>query len=320
MPDVSIIIVNYNYGRFVGEAIDSALAEATGSAEVIVVDDGSTDGSQALIAGYGRAITAVMGPRQGGAQAFWQGLAAARGEIVCLLDADDRFLAGKVALVKAQFAAYPEAGWVFHRMENDDAPAAGLLPEGWTDWRAALGRGEHLPYLPTATSSMAFRRSLLARLLPLPLPLLHDARGAIDDFYLKAGAMGLAPGVMDYRRLTWRRLHANNTYVSADPVALARRQGELRVATAMRLYVAVPAIRRAALRHLVGCWHHLRGERNQRVAAAFCASLPLQDAAYVWLGIRRARCGRWARRLGGRPVAGQQPIGIEREDAGPELP
>lgn len=60
LPLVSIIINNYNYGRFLREAIDSALNQTYPHVEVIVVDDGSTDGSQEIITSYGDRVIPVL--------------------------------------------------------------------------------------------------------------------------------------------------------------------------------------------------------------------------------------------------------------------
>jgi glycosyltransferase involved in cell wall biosynthesis len=98
-PLVSILINNYNYGHFLADAIDSALAQTYPHVEVIVVDDGSTDHSRAVIANYGDKIISVLKANGGQASAFNAGFAAAQGEIICFLDADDICLPTKVAEV-----------------------------------------------------------------------------------------------------------------------------------------------------------------------------------------------------------------------------
>src|SRR5918994_1808682 len=87
----SIIIDNYNYGRFLEEAIDSALDQTYSDTEVIVVDDGSTDDSREIIDGYGDRIIPVFKENGGQASAFNVGFELSRGEVVFFLDADDRF-------------------------------------------------------------------------------------------------------------------------------------------------------------------------------------------------------------------------------------
>jgi len=87
---VSIIINNYNYDRWLGEAIDSALQQDYADIEVIVVDDGSTDNSRAIIHRYGDKIRAVFQDNGGQGSAYNAGFAVSRGDIVLFLDADDR--------------------------------------------------------------------------------------------------------------------------------------------------------------------------------------------------------------------------------------
>src|SRR6188474_3407037 len=95
---VSVIIDNYNYGRFLREAIDSALGQTYPRVEVIV-DDGSTDDSRAVIAAYGDRVVPVLKENGGQASAFNAGFAASRGELICFLDSDDAFKPEKVAAV-----------------------------------------------------------------------------------------------------------------------------------------------------------------------------------------------------------------------------
>src|SRR5262249_35043848 len=95
-PLVSVIINNYNYERFVGDAIASALDQSYERKEVIVVDDGSTDGSRSVIQGYAKRLVVVSKANGGQASAFNAGFAKSRGEIICFLDADDVFLPNKL--------------------------------------------------------------------------------------------------------------------------------------------------------------------------------------------------------------------------------
>jgi len=88
-PLVSIIIPCYNAERYVGEAIESALAQTYPNKEVILIDDGSTDGSLDVIRSFGEAIRWETGPNRGGSAARNRGLALARGELIQFLDADD---------------------------------------------------------------------------------------------------------------------------------------------------------------------------------------------------------------------------------------
>lgn len=87
---VSIVVLNYNYARFVADAIDSALSQTLDGCEVIVVDNGSTDDSLAVIARYGDQVRLVRQPvNVGQGQGYNLGIEAARGEWIVWLDADD---------------------------------------------------------------------------------------------------------------------------------------------------------------------------------------------------------------------------------------
>jgi len=91
LPLVSIIIDNYNYGRFIQDAIESALNQTYPNIEVIVVDDGSTDNSRQIISRYASAglVKAVLKENGGQASAMNAGFEISRGDLVVFLDSDD---------------------------------------------------------------------------------------------------------------------------------------------------------------------------------------------------------------------------------------
>lgn len=88
-PVVSIIIPCFNAEAFISDAIRSALAQSYPNKEIIVVDDGSRDGSVAVVQGFATSVRLVTGPNGGGSRARNKGLSLARGEFIQFLDADD---------------------------------------------------------------------------------------------------------------------------------------------------------------------------------------------------------------------------------------
>src|SRR5215469_12425788 len=96
-PLVSIIITSYNYRRYLPDAIDSALNQTYPNTEVIVVDDGSTDNSREVIAGYDGRIVPVLKENGGQASAFNAGFELSRGDVICFLDSDDALFPTAIA-------------------------------------------------------------------------------------------------------------------------------------------------------------------------------------------------------------------------------
>src|SRR5438128_10130757 len=84
----TIIVNNYNYGRFLPEAIDSALNQTYRNTEVLVVDDGSTDGSPEIIASYGDRFVPVLKQNGGQNSALNAGLSQSLGDVILFRDSD----------------------------------------------------------------------------------------------------------------------------------------------------------------------------------------------------------------------------------------
>jgi glycosyltransferase involved in cell wall biosynthesis len=86
---ISAIVPLYNTRAYIVEAIDSILAQTRPADEIIVVDDGSTDGGPDLLAGYGARVCVIRQANAGGATALNRGIAQATGDTIAFLDADD---------------------------------------------------------------------------------------------------------------------------------------------------------------------------------------------------------------------------------------
>ena len=97
MPRVSVVIPTYNCAKFLGRTIDSALRQTYRDFEIIVVDDGSTDGTQALVAAYEESVRYVYQTNQGASAARNAALSRASGEFIAYLDADDLWRPDKLS-------------------------------------------------------------------------------------------------------------------------------------------------------------------------------------------------------------------------------
>lgn len=215
-PLVSIVINNYNYDRFISQAIDSSLSQTYPRIEVIVVDDGSTDNSQEIIAKYGNKIVPVLKPNGGQGSTFNAGFAASQGEIICFLDSDDVFLTEKIAEVVNVFTTHKDIGWCFHNQKWVDENTQ-PLPKTSTqresrecDFRAMVISGKLPPPLP-ATSALCFKRTLLQQILPM-----FESEGTSADRYLKYVAVALDKGFFLGKVLALHRIHDNNAYTLRD--------------------------------------------------------------------------------------------------------
>jgi hypothetical protein len=109
-PLVSVVIPCFNYEAYLADAVASALAQDWPSVEVIAVDDGSTDATPAILAGFGDAIRVIHRSNGGLNAATDTGIAAARGEFVTFLDADDTWPQGRLRVLADALIANPAAG------------------------------------------------------------------------------------------------------------------------------------------------------------------------------------------------------------------
>ena len=165
---VSIILSNYNYARYVGAAIESALAQTHPEVEVIVVDDGSTDGSGEAIARYAGRVEVLMQENRGQAAAMNAGYALSHGDPVIFLDADDELLPSAAAAAGDQGAAVIH--WNIVEVDAQGTPTGTVHP-------GELAEGDLLPTLredgplqwPTPpTSGNAWTRRYLDAVMPVP--------------------------------------------------------------------------------------------------------------------------------------------------------
>lgn len=112
-PRVSAIITAYNVADYLGEAIESVLAQTRPLDEIVVIDDGSTDGTPAIVAGYaGAGVRYVRQDNCGAGGARNRGIEETTGEWIAFLDGDDFWLPDKTARQLGYLAEHPGTGLV----------------------------------------------------------------------------------------------------------------------------------------------------------------------------------------------------------------
>ncbi|MFM2420150.1 MAG: hypothetical protein RL385_4873 [Pseudomonadota bacterium] len=184
---LSIVICNYNYAQFLGAAIQSAVDQSHPDTEVIVVDDGSTDGSRDVIAQWAGRVTVCLEENGGQVAAYNRGFERSRGEVVIFLDSDD-LLDRDLGKHLVDCFADPSVVKVHYRLRLVDAEGValgGVIPRRLADGDVTeMLRERGLLYDSSPGSGNAYRRSALARLMPLPISEV-DRHGA--DFFALMG-------------------------------------------------------------------------------------------------------------------------------------
>jgi len=200
-PLVSCVIPAFNAEAHLGEAIDSVLAQSHRVLEVVVVDDGSTDGTAQVAQSGGELVIYVQQANAGPSSARNRGVELARGELVAFLDADDRWLEGKLARQVALLSARPELdGCLTHgRLFWDGDGAIAAEESAWpADRRIDTGG--------LIGSTLVARRGLFARSGLFDAALPHSG---LAEWFARARERGAAMETIA-EVLIERRMHANN--------------------------------------------------------------------------------------------------------------
>lgn len=218
----SILIANHNYGLYLSDAIQSALAQRHPATEVIVVDDGSTDKSSAIAQSYGSQIKFIQQANLGHVEAANAAFAASNGDAVIFLDADDllypdcvpRALANwKAGISKIQYRldTINENGvdqeMSFPHYPADMTPSDVLhwsLRNGWYPWPVSSGN--------------VYSRAYLDQVFPIPSARIYKS----PDGYLNRLAPLYGEVITLRETLGAYRVHGHNRWAMADAEQIAR--------------------------------------------------------------------------------------------------
>ncbi len=200
MDLISVIIPVFNHERYIGEAIESVLAQTYRPLELIVIDDGSTDRSGAVAQSFGSPVRYYHQANEGQGAARNHGVSLARGAYLSFLDADDLWPSEKLAWQMAAFEADPGLDIVFghvtqfHTLDGPPNPAR----HGNRSLDTAPG------YLPSA---MLIKTSSFQRVGDFSTAW---KIGEVVDWYMRAREAGLK-SLMLPQVVLQRRIHQDNS-------------------------------------------------------------------------------------------------------------
>ena len=205
---ISIFIPCYNYQEYVGEAIDSALNQSRPADEIIVIDDGSTDGSRSVISRYGDRIRPIFKENEGVNATVNRGFAETVGDVVFFLDADDRLGPDALAEVAARYSGSVakfqyDLGLIDAEGRSLDRKFCNFLPT-YTAERVRIEFQKTGTYSWPVTSGNAYTRAFLARVMPMEPPVSHD--GVLNTIAPLYGEVITIPKVLGCYRLHNRNM------------------------------------------------------------------------------------------------------------------
>ncbi len=228
----SCLINNHNYRKFVGEAIRSVLDQSRPFDEIIVVDDGSTDGSCEFIERQFAAhpqVHLLRKPQGGQLSCFHRGMDRLTGDIVFFLDADDRYRPEYLATAAELYESRPEVDFLSVNYRDFGGTRRLRRRHRPTQFRGSsvLATLLRSTWVGMPTSCLSMRAALLRNILPYPFESAWITRA--DDVLifatsvLGAGKYHLENHLVDYR------LHDSNRFARRELTATQKMQYALRV-------------------------------------------------------------------------------------------
>ena len=204
MISISVVIPAWNAARYIGDAVDSVLAQSAAPDEIIIVDDGSTDHTSGCVREFGSRVRLIAQSNAGVAAARNRGIAAAHGEAIALLDADDLMAPRRLELQRAVLSHDPHCGIALGKQLTFRSEQERLALDSSPPDLSAVRRG----YVPSAAMIRASVFGVVG---------LFDAGLRIGDFLdwiTRVQAHG-APIMEMEQVVAYRRLHEGSLSRSA---------------------------------------------------------------------------------------------------------
>ena len=297
MATVSVIVPVYNGAEFVAAALDSALAQTYADAEVIAIDDGSSDDTPAVLTRFAPRVRVLRQPNRGLSAARNAGLAAATGRYVALLDADDTWEREFLELAVARLSQLGEAvvgvfaGWVLTDRSGNVLSHTQTVRHGACTVRDFL---RHSPFVP---STVTLRRAAV-----MAAGGFDEALRAAEDWDLWLRLTGAGARFVALERCLCRyRVHEQNW--SRDPARM--RTGALRALEKFFADPALPAELKTEQAPAVARVHARASSQLYAIGRAEDGAAALCAAVSAWPPILLEDETHWAL------VCAEQPIGYK---------
>lgn len=208
MKRISVAMVSYQGAKYIEEQLDSILVTLGPEDEVIISDDGSTDGTREILARYQAQddrVRWIDGPKAGVKANVENALRACQGEYIFLADQDDIWMPEKVERVMAEFANGKTNLVVHDAVVTDGACQEVILESFYTLKGSGAGVLKNIWRNTYIGCCMAFKRELLEEVLPIPGYIeMHDQWIGVINDQLKHGTSFIPDKLIQYRR------HGNN--------------------------------------------------------------------------------------------------------------
>jgi glycosyltransferase involved in cell wall biosynthesis len=277
-PCVSIIINNYNYGCYIREAIESVFAQTYREIELIIVDDGSTDDSRAVLNEYLDCAQVIFKANAGQASALNVGIMQAKGDYILLLDSDDYLFPEAVATcVQAFPGGYSRVYYRLQVVDENSRPVVEDIGENLFrafdgDFSAMLDTYGGIYWAPTSANFFAAQK--LKAILPVPEA---EWRVCADAFVTVRTSLEGPIRSID-KKLAAYRIHGNNNYCIKSRLL----SDEKVLKTRIEDHYRIPALIEAACKEAGYSWNQQQQDDELLVLQMLCAGHKLSlDTPHV---------------------------------------